>query len=164
MARIQIPIPNGWLSTAAEPYFRVILAWDPPVNAAIPNIWATRRISGQLRPGVDVTALRPRTVGAASTYPLIERHYNLRRLPKDVEISDDIWLFELSYQQIAEYHPAISFSPQQRVALAAELIDRGPKRVSPQSAIQALPISQTMVRLSIPPVVVRTPVMLRTQL
>jgi hypothetical protein len=164
LARVQIPIPLSWLSTAAEPFLRVVLSWDPPVNAAIPNVWATRQVSGQLRASIDGRALHSRTVGTASSYPLIERYYNLRRLPKGVTTKDDMWLFEISYKQAADYHPTIDFSPQQRVAFAAELIDRSPKPFSPQSAIQALPISQTMVRLSIPPVVVRTPIMLRTQL
>jgi hypothetical protein len=160
---VQIPIPASWFGTATEPYLRLVLAWDPPVNVALPNIWTTRRVSGQLRTSIDTTALHPRTVGPASTYPLIERYYNLRKLPKGVEAKDDLWVFEVSYEQIAEYHPAIDFSPQQRVAFAAELIDLNAKPVSPQSAIQALPIAQTMVRLSVPPVVVRTPIMLRTQ-
>jgi hypothetical protein len=163
LARVQIPIPASWFGTATEPYLRLVLAWDPPVNVALPNIWTTRRVSGQLRTSIDTTALHPRTVGPASTYPLIERYYNLRKLPKGVEAKDDLWVFEVSYEQIAEYHPAIDFSPQQRVAFAAELIDLNAKPVSPQSAIQALPIAQTMVRLSVPPVVVRTPIMLRTQ-
>lgn len=164
LARVQIPIPTGWLTAAKEPHLRIILAWDPPVNAAVPDIWSTRRISSQLRTSLGSAALHPRAAGPVSTYPLVERTYNLRRLPKGVEIKDDIWLLEVSYEQITEYHPAIDFSPQQRVAFAAELVDAQAKGVSPQGAIQALPISESMVRLSVPPATVRTPIMLRTQI
>jgi hypothetical protein len=163
LARVQIPIPAGWLATAKEPRLRIILAWDPPVNAAVPDIWATRRISSQLRTTLDAAALHARVIGSASTYPLFERLYNLQRLPKGVTVKDDVWLLELSYEQITEYHPAIDFSPQQRVAFAAELVDFGSQGPSPQSAIQNLPISQSMVRLSVPPAAVKAPIMLKTQ-
>jgi hypothetical protein len=164
VARVQIPIPRGWLSEAKRPLLRLVVAWDPPVNAAVQNLWATRRVSALLRPSVDIRALRPKadSTKSTSTYPLIKRNYDLNRLPSGVTVEGDVWLLELGYEQIAEYHPAISFPPQQRVAFALELVDNDPEPVSPQGAVQALPISQTMVRLAVSPAVIRTPILLRT--
>ena len=101
--------------------------------------------------------------GGHKSYPLLDRTYDLRRLPDDVQIDGDMWLLELMYEQIADYFPGIAFSPQQRVSFAAELFDSGEQPTSPQSALQALPIAQTMTRLSILPAAVRTPVVLRSR-
>jgi hypothetical protein len=55
----------------------------------------------------------------------------------------------------------MTFPPQQRVAFAAELFDHGDKGVTLQSRLQALPATRTMTRLTIPPTVVRLPVVLK---
>ena len=73
-----------------------------------------------------------------------------------------MWLIEIDYQQKAEYYPGMTFPPQQRVAFAAELLDKGAKRLSPQPALQSLPASNTMVRLTTPPSVARLPIVLKT--
>ncbi len=93
---------------------------------------------------------------------MIERLYHLHNLPANVEVEDDSWLLEISYEQIAEYHPAMNFPPQQRVAFAAELFDQGQSRLSPQTALQSLTVAQSMIRLTIPPTVSRLPVVLKT--
>ena len=72
-----------------------------------------------------------------------------------------MWLLELSYEQIADYHLGMVFTPQQRVAFAIELFDNANNPVSPQVALQALPAAQTMSRLSIPPQSIKTPVVVR---
>lgn len=77
-------------------------------------------------------------------------------------MDDDAWIVELSYTEIAEYYPAIEFSPQQRVSFAAELRDVAENPVSPQAAIQALPVALTMVRLGLP-VRIAVPIALRSR-
>jgi hypothetical protein len=93
---------------------------------------------------------------------MIERLYHLHKLPSDVQVKDDSWLLEIAYEQTAEYHPAMTFPPQQRVAFAAELLDRDKSGASPQEALQSLAVTQTMTRLTIPPAVSRLPVVLKT--
>ena len=92
---------------------------------------------------------------------MIDRTYDLNRLPKGESIEGDIWLLELSYEQIADDHARIVFTPQQRVAFAAEIFDADQEPVSPQPTIQSLPSSITMVRLSIPPQSVKAAVVLK---
>jgi hypothetical protein len=85
----------------------------------------------------------------------------LNKLPKDTILNGDDWLLELSYDQIADYYPGMEFSPQQRVAFAAELYDDAEEPLSPHGFLQALPSAVTMTRLSIPPQGVKTPVVIR---
>jgi hypothetical protein len=92
---------------------------------------------------------------------MIDRIYDLRKLPKGVTVEGDMWLLELSYEQIADYHLGMVFTPQQRVAFAAELFDNDDSPVSPQLALQALPAAKTMTRLSIPPQSVKIPMVVR---
>ena len=110
----------------------------------------------------DATAHRTAKVIPHGTYPLLERLYNLKKLPPNLSIEGDAWLIEISYEQTAEYHPAMTFPPQQRVAFAAELFDNGDKKISPQAGLQALTTTRTMTRLTIPPAVTRLPVVLKT--
>lgn len=164
IVRVQVPIPQVWLEQAGKPKLRLVVAWDSPVNAAARDVWASRKVTAHLRP-------RPRpegkalhgTMGGHVSYPLIDRTYDLKRLPAGVRIDGDMWLIELSYDQMADYCPAIAFSPQQRVSFAAELFDESEEPVSPQAMLQALPIAQTMQRLSIPQAAVQTPIVLRTR-
>jgi hypothetical protein len=162
IARIQIPIPTDWLEKADQPFLRLIVAWDPPVNAAVRHLWTTREVSAKLRTHPDAKAHRPTKTRARGSYPILERLYNLLKLPADVEIEGDSWLLEIAYEQTAEYHPAMTFPPQQRVAFAAELVDIGKKRLSPQSTLQSLAVTKTMTRLTIPPTVSKLPVVLKT--
>lgn len=162
VARIQIPIPREWLEAADEPYLSLIVAWDPPVNAAVRHLWATRNVSARLRMHPDAPAQHTSKIKSHGTYPLMERLYNLRRLPPGLSVDGDIWIIEITYEQIAEYHPAMTFPPQQRAAFAAELFDMGAKQHSPQRSLQSLAATRTMTRLTIPPTVARMPVVLRT--
>lgn len=164
IARIQIPIPADWYKEADHPYLRLIVAWDPPVNAAVKHLWSTRNISARLKMHPDAPAHRTAKVISHGSYPLLERLYNLRKLPANLSLEGDSWLIEIAYEQTAEYHPAMTFPPQQRVAFAAELFDDGGKNVSPQSRLQALATTATMTRLTIPPAVARFPVVLKTSM
>jgi hypothetical protein len=161
IAGIQIPIPAGWLEEAEQPYLRLIVTWDPPANSAVKHLWAAREISAKLKMHPDAPAHRTARVMPHGSYPLLERLYNLKKLPENMSVEGDSWLIEISYEQTAEYHPAMTFPPQQRVAFAAELLDNGSKPVSPQSRLQALPATRTMTRLTIPPTAARLPVVLK---
>jgi Subtilase family len=86
IARIQIPIPTDWLEEADQPYLRLVVTWDPPVNAAVKHLWATRQLSAKLKMHPDATAHRPSKVIPHGSYPLIERVYNLGKLPEDLSI------------------------------------------------------------------------------
>jgi len=151
IARVQVPIPADWWKEAEDPYLRLIVAWDPPVNAAVKHLWATRDVSAKLKVHPDAKAQHTSKVKPHGSYPLLERIYNLRKLPRDTKVDGDSWLVEIAYRQTADYHPAMTFPPQQRVAFAAELLDMGTKKLSPQQALQSLPASQTMTRLTVPP-------------
>lgn len=164
IARVQVPIPSDWVKEANEPHMRLIVSWDPPVNAAAKHLWATRNVAAQLRTHPQAPALRASAFKAHGSYPILERLYNLRNLPPNVKVEGDSWLIEVAYVQIAEYHAAMSFPPQQRVAFAAELVDLGPKKLSPQPHLQALAVTKTMTRLTVPPTATRLPVVLRTPL
>lgn len=150
--QIQFPIPLDWYQSVEKPMLRVMCSADVPVNGAVSGVWACRRVNCKLRPTSDGKAVRSKQ-GLRfnhSNYPMFERIYDLKRLPKDAEeVSDDLWVFELTYQEIGDYPPGRQFSPQQRVAIAAELFDLSEKPSSPQSAIQQLPIAATMNHLSI---------------
>jgi len=160
--RVQLPVPRDWRDAATTPLLRLVVAWDSPVNAAVENLWASRKISTQLRVRLGTKALTG-SHGGHKTYPLVERTYNLTHLPQGVVPADDLWLLEFSYEQAAEYYPGFTFSPQQRLAFAAELYDGAENPVSPQSTLQALPAAATMVRFSAGANVIRNPVILRTR-
>jgi hypothetical protein len=164
IARIQIPIPTDWLNEADEPHLKLIVVWDPPVNAAVKHLWATRRISAKLRMHPEARAQRTSALKSHRSYPFLERLYDLNKLPKGFAVEGDVWLIEISYDQIAAYHSAMTFPPQQRVAFAAELFDAGEKKLSPQRSLQSLSSTKTMNRLTLPPAAARLPVLLRTPL
>jgi hypothetical protein len=164
IARIQIPIPTDWLDEADGPHLKLVAVWDPPVNAAVKHLWATRRVSARLRMHPEAPAQRTSTVKSHGSYPLLERLYDLRKLPGGFTVEGDLWLVEISYEQIAAYHPAMTFPPQQRVAFAAELFDASEKKFSPQRSLQSLSATKTMNRLTVPPTSARLPVVLRTPL
>jgi len=91
----------------------------------------------------------------------VDREYNLERFSEGVASHGDLWTVEIHYDQIAPYYSGIDFNPQQRVAFAAELWDDAEEPVNPQGALQALPIAESMNRLSVLPAIVRTPVVVR---
>lgn len=160
IARVKLPIPRAWYEAAAKPTLRIVVCWDPPVNAAVRGLWATRKVTAHVKANHDSLSLRG-TRGGHESYPMIDRTYNLLKLPANVIVEGDIWLLELSYGQIADYHPGITFNPQQRVAFAVEIYDGGENPQSPQSAIQALSAALTMTRLSIHPQPITAPVLVR---
>jgi len=162
VARVQLPVPKDWLAEAKAPHLRLVLSWDSPVNAAVEYLWASRKVNSQLRVRPDTKALTSSRTGH-KTYPLVERAYDLRRLPDDVQPADDLWLLEFSNEQAAEYYPGLVFSPQQRLAFAAELYDQCEEPVSPQPMLQALPAAASMTRFSAGANVIRTPVVVRTR-
>lgn len=162
IARIQIPIPHDWLNDADDPGLRLIVAWDPPVNAAVKRLWTTRNVSATLRMRLDVPAHHTSKVKSHGSYPMLERIFHLRKFPTGYNVEGHTWIIEIAYDQTAEYHPAMAFPSQQRVAFAAELLDNGPKKLSPQLGLQSIAATHTMTRLTIPTVSARMPVVLRT--
>lgn len=163
-ARIQLPIPLDWLAEAEKPVLRLIVCSDPPVNEAAHETWACRKVKPVLHLGPDAPSVRaPR--GVHTSYPVLDRHYSLERYkPRHERAAEgDLWLLEISYEEIAPYPPAMDFDPRQRVAFAAQLVDEGEAAVDPQAAMQALPIANTMNRLSIQPTPIRSPIILKTR-
>jgi len=164
IVRVQLPIPLDWLSQASTPILRLVVCHDSPVNEAAHSTWACRKVKPVIHLGPDADYVRAPSGGHGS-YPLIVREYNLSRYASAGQkaAGGDLWLLELSYEEIFAYPPGMDFDPRQRVAFAAELIDRGEARLDPQSAMQALPIAPSMIRLSIQPTAVRNPVIIRTR-
>lgn len=164
MTRVQLPIPLEWLRDAEEPVLRLVVCSDPPVNDVARHSWACRRINALVRPGPEAPALR-RAKGEHPSFPVMIREYALEkyRPGAEREVDDNIWMLEFSYDEIAPYLPATDFDPRQRVAFAAELVDQGENPLSPQAAIQLLPIAASMTRLSIQPTPVRTPIIIKTR-
>ena len=85
-------------------------------------------------------------------------------MPKRSEYCSAVAQLPFTYEEIAPYPPATDFDPRQRVAFAAELVDQGESPVDPQTAMQALPIAPTMTRLSIQPVPIRSPIIVKTRM
>lgn len=163
IARVQIPIPREWLKQATAPRLRLVCAWDSPVHDAIVDVWACRRVNAQLKSSVGAQVLRG-SRGKHSSYPLIDRSYDLstsRLVEKSINPTDDLWIIELSYDEIAEHYPGIEFAPQQRVALAAELVDDSGTPLCPQEFIQKLPIAASMTQLGVPRAHITNPVMIK---
>jgi hypothetical protein len=163
--RVQVPIPMQWLKEASEPRLRLVLAWDSPVNDAVGDIWACRKVEARLRmsPDLDSKALSG-TRESHRCFPLIDRTYDLTRWPDGEEPVDDQWTLEVSYSETAPYFTTIAFTPEQRVGVVAELFDADPNGTSPQLLIQRLPVAKTMTRLSASAVTTRNPVIVRTNL
>jgi hypothetical protein len=118
-----------------------------------------------VKPIPDGNALRGRSK-AHQSHPLIDREFDIglaRLAEAKLTPPDDVWVIELSYEDIAEYFPGLEFSPQQRVAFVAELFDASEKHVSPQSAVQKLPIAATMIRLGVPRTQIATPVIVKAR-
>jgi hypothetical protein len=162
--RVQLPIPLDWMDQAKKPMLRLVICYDPPVNEVAHSTWACRKVKTVLHLGPEATYLRaPR--GDHATYPEASRLYSLGKYKPgtDKAAEGDMWLLELSYDDIAPYPPAMDFDPRQRVAFAAELFDVAEEPVDPQGAMQALPAAQSMIRLSVQPAAVRLPLIVRTR-
>ena len=157
---MQFPIPLVWIREATSPHLRVVCAWNTPVNIALANSWACRKVLLKIRPFGGPDALRG---GGQSRggYPLIDRDWeiSLDALAKaGCEPSDDLWVLEVEYEEIGEYPPAMTVSPQQRVGVALEVYDNSQAPVSPQLAVQSLPLASELIRLSILDQRIETPI------
>jgi hypothetical protein len=161
LARVQIPVPKEWLLEAAHPKLRLFVAADLPVNAAVSNVWASRKVNAKLRTNLEARAVFSKSTGT-SGYSLLRKEFDLSRIdPEDLE--SDLWILELSYEEAADYLPSMTFPTQQRLAFAAELLDAGEPNESPQPFLQSMTFTRTMTRLSVPPAIARTPIVLRIQ-
>jgi hypothetical protein len=148
-ARVRAPVPRDWLNQASAPRARVVCAWNTPVNASAPNVWACRKISLQLRPSLDAAAL-PAVGKATGAYPLIDKTYDLsvKHLESlNVKLDIDELVLEVAYEEVAPYPPSMTIDEQQRVSIAWELFDDSVASVSPQVSVQALAVTGTMIRL-----------------
>lgn len=160
VCRVQIPVPKAWLDSARDPWLRLVAAWNTPVNAALTESWATRKVQVRLRPFGGEKAL----VGGGSAdgaYPIIHRQLeiSLARLAEgEFVVSDAPWILEVEYDQIGEYAIGRITPPSQRVGLVVELLDAGEKPESPQAHVQALAMAIQMDRLSLPDLPLRTPI------
>lgn len=165
IARVQIPIPRDWLQKAQKASLRLVWAWDSPVHDAALDVWACRRVHAVLKPQPSGAAVHG-SRGAHASYPLVDRTFDLsseRLAEKKIVPTDDAWLVELWYEDTAEYSPGIEFSPQQRVAFAAELFDAAETPTSPQAAIQKLPAAATMIELGAPRARIASPVVIKVR-
>lgn len=151
IARVQVPIPQAWLSSASAPVIRLVVCWDPPVNHAVVDIWSCRSLTAKLKPSASAQALKASTNPSRGNSPVIDRTYDLSkaRLQADnVQPTDDSWIVELSYEDAAVPPQGNRFDPQQRVGFVAELFDEGTGGGAPHSEIQKLKAFETMTRLS----------------
>jgi hypothetical protein len=159
IARVFIVIPKAWLEEAGDPVCDVAVAWDTPVNGAVPNVYGCRRVDFKLKPSPDADAMRG-SRGAPGSYPLRVRTYALKKILEAKLVLDDLWIAELSYEETCDYPPTQTFSPEQRVSFALRLRDRD-ELASPQTAVQSSPVAATMTRLSAATIPVQTPVILK---
>ncbi len=151
VARVQFPLPRDWLEHASAPRFRVVAAWNTPVNAALLDSWGCRKVGIKVRPfGATEALLGGGT--AHGSYPLIDRAFDIRPsrlVEKGFEITDSAWVLECEYEEVGEYPPAMTVSNQQRVGVVVELWDDAEQPVSPQAFIQRLPVALELDRLSV---------------
>jgi hypothetical protein len=161
--RVQIPIPRTWVDQASEPILRVAICADPPVNEASNTLWACRRVKAVLHYGPEAPFVRGSR--EHDTYPLSIHEYKLSRYGKRgaKPANTDMWVFEISYDEIFEYPAGMEFDSRQRVAFAAELIDRGHNPIDPQNALQGLPIAASMNRFAVRQADIRLPIIIRTR-
>jgi hypothetical protein len=156
VARVIVPIPGDWLEEADDPVCDIAVSWDSPVNAAFTNVYGCRRVNVKLKPTPDADAVRG-SRGAHQGYPLRVRTYGLKKALDDGLVEDDLWIVELSYEEMCDYPPTQVFTPEQRVAFALQLRDRD-GTASPQAAVQAIEMTSTMTRLSAAPIPLQVPV------
>jgi len=154
VARVQVPIPQEWLKAALLPRMRLIWSWESPVHDGVPGIWSCRRVDVHVQTGPDAKAFRGSTGDHShASYTIREKIVRLDQeaLQKNnVSLSEDFWLLEISYLQIADYFPGREISPKQRVGLVIELFDEG-LQSDPQQFVQALSVAASFDRLSAAP-------------
>lgn len=163
-ARVSVPVPSAWLARAKQPQLRVVVAWLTPVNAALTETWACRRVSAQIRASTDPAAPALRTgPGAVGAYPVSDRTFDIspdRLRDLGQTPPDDMWVLSVSYEELGPTPAGMEFTTQQRVGVALELKDVGETPESPQAAVQALAIPQ-MSRLSVLQTAIQVPVVVR---
>jgi len=151
VSRVQFPLPRDWLTRASAPRFRVVAAWNTPVNAALLDTWGCRKVGIKVRPfGATEALLGGGT--AHGSYPVIDRVFDISAsllAEKGFEITDSAWVLECEYEEVGEYPPAMTVSPQQRVGVVVELWDAAERPVSPQPFVQELPVALQLDRLSV---------------
>jgi Subtilase family len=162
--RAQFPVPEEWLKKASAPTLRVVCAWSTPVNIALVDSWACRKVALKVRPFGGEAALRGGG-NARGAYPLIDRLQPIS--PKALEekgfvVADSSWVVEVEYEEIGEYPLAMTVSSQQRVGVVLELFDGSGNPTSPQESIQALPVAMDMLRLAVLQQPIQTPITIRT--
>lgn len=151
IARVQLPLPQSWLSKAEKPCVRLVACWDPPVNHAVTQIWACRELTMKLKPSANGAAVTPAKNVTRGNSPVIERVYDLsasRLKAKNVKPADDSWVVELLYEEVAAYPIGVQVAPPQRVAFVAEIYDEAEHPALPHEEIQKLKASQSMTKLS----------------
>lgn len=170
VARVRFPVPVEWLKTAKAPRLRIVVAWNTPVNAALNDSWACRKVGLKVRPCGSPEALRG---GGHShgAYPLIDRMLDIHpdalkekmKKVKEAEflLSDEEWVLEVDYEEVGEYPVGVEVRSQQRVGMVLELFDDSENPASPQALIQALPIATAMNRLSVASVELQSPILVR---
>lgn len=130
---------------------------------ALENSWACRKVSIKLRPFGGKDALRGK--GASSGgYPLIDRTYEVQPEileKKGYKLDEESWILEAEYEEIGDYPPAMTVSPQQKIGAVIELFDDGETNVSPQSYVQALAVATELDRLSAQRTPILTPITIR---
>jgi hypothetical protein len=159
LARVVVPIPVDWLKSADDPVCDAAVSWDTPVNAVFPNVYGCRRVDMKLRAVEGGTAARP-LPGVHNAYPLRVRTHPLKKVFEKEAPDDDLWMFELSYEEVCDYPATQTFIPEQRVAVALRLRDRGNK-VSPQEFVQNHSLAVTMTRLSAAIISAQVPVTIK---
>jgi hypothetical protein len=159
VAKIVMPIPIEWLKAAADPVCDISVGWDTPVNAAFPHVYGCRRVDAKLRTVDGGKSVRP-SRGAHAAYPLRVRTHSFKHLLEKEDLTDDLWMVELSYEEVCEYPPTQTFIPEQRVGIALRLRDRSGK-VSPQDFVQGHALAPTMTRLSAVLVPAQVPVSIK---
>ena len=150
IARVRVPVPPAWVAAAQHPSLRVVCAWNTPVSAAAPDVWASRKVVMHLKPTLGAEAIRGKGKSHRS-YPITDRVWRLDRdeegEPRATPPSDE-WVVELFYEDVGPYPATLQISPQQQVSLVMELFDDSSTPISPQEELQKLPIAETMIRLA----------------
>lgn len=163
-ARVTVPVPRAWLARASAPRLRLVVAWLTPVNAALTESWACRKVGAQLRVGIDADLPALRTgPGAVGAYPISDRVFDIssqQLLQANQTPTGDLWSLSVSYEDLGPVPVGMEFAMQQRVGVAIELWDSSEKPVSPQGAVQALNIPN-MTRLSVLQSPILVPIVVR---
>jgi hypothetical protein len=95
IVRIQLPIPEQWLTTAEHPKLRLMVCSDPPVNEASTASWACRRVNITLHTGPEARGLRG-SGREHENYPLYSRVFDLRKHASgEKKAEGDLWLLLL---------------------------------------------------------------------